>query len=81
MEENVNRIAERILYIRIKNNLKAAEFARQLGLSQPCVMKWERGISIPKGEQLIKLFQTFGAHPDFILLGLEPCGKDKKKIL
>lgn len=72
MQENdVKQIGQRIFLIRMKMNMKQAEFARQLGVSQPAVIKWEEGRCIPKGETLIQLFQVFGANPDWILLGIE----------
>jgi transcriptional regulator with XRE-family HTH domain len=70
-ENDVKRIGERIFMIRTKMNMRQAEFARQLEVSQPAVIKWKEGRCIPKGETLIQIYQVFGASPDWILLGIE----------
>jgi len=67
---------DRIIEIRESRNLSAAEFSRQLGISHPTLIKWEKGTALPNGQSLIKLFQVFGSNPDYVLLGI---GKDEKR--
>ena len=68
----MSSIAERIYYLRIKNELSKSAFGKKLGGSHTMVAKWENGKTIPAGPQLIKIFEVFHVEPNFILLGLEP---------
>ncbi len=63
--------SERIVQIREKENMTAAEFSRLLGISHPTLLKWERGDALPNSSSLIKIYQTFRVRPDYVLLGIE----------
>ena len=63
--------AERIISLRKRMNMNTTEFARALEVTQPCVAKWEKGLTLPNGRQLIKIYNLFGFRPCWILLGLE----------
>jgi transcriptional regulator with XRE-family HTH domain len=44
---------------RIKNGLTQFDLAKRIGVSVYTVQLWERGISTPKEENFIKLFEFF----------------------
>lgn len=64
-----NLPAERIFLMREDLRMNSTEFARALGVTQPCIAKWEKGLTLPNGRQLIKMYNLFGVSPCWILLG------------
>lgn len=63
--------AERIFFMRESLGMTSTELARALGITQPCIKKWEHGLTLPNGRQLIKIYDLFGVHPCWILLGFD----------
>jgi len=63
------KVSQRIFFEREKRGLTSTEFADALGITQPCIKKWEDGKTIPNSRQLIKMFEVFGICPCMILLG------------
>ena len=45
------------------------EFARQLGISQSQLSKYERGLAAPAADALIQIKKRFGASIDWLLTG------------
>ena len=49
------RYAELINQIRNENNMSREQFSEELSVSQATVIRWEKGVSIPSYESLIKI--------------------------
>ncbi len=49
------RYAELINQIRNENNMSRKQFSEELSVSQATVIRWEKGVSIPSYESLIKI--------------------------
>jgi len=52
---------------RIKAGIKQREVAKELRIDRSTVTKWERGISKPRADALIKLARLFGCTVDELL--------------
>jgi transcriptional regulator with XRE-family HTH domain len=50
-------------------DLTQAEFARQLGVSQSQLSKYERGLAPPAADVLIRIKRKFGVSIDWLLTG------------
>ncbi len=50
-------------------DLTQEEFARQLGISQSQLSKYERGLVLPAADVLIQLKEKFGVSIDWLLTG------------
>ena len=50
-------------------DLTQEEFARQLGISQSQLSKYERGLVLPAADVLIQLKKKFGVSIDWLLTG------------
>ena len=48
------RYAELINQIRNENNMSREQFSEELSVSQATVIRWEKGVSVPSYESLIK---------------------------
>ncbi len=59
---------ENIKAIRKSKELSQEEFAAKLNVVRQTVSKWERGLSVPDSEMLIRISETLGA-PVSVLLG------------
>ena len=49
------RYAELINQIRNENNMSREQFSEELSVSQATIIRWEKGVSIPSYESLIKI--------------------------
>jgi transcriptional regulator with XRE-family HTH domain len=68
----MERITDRIKKARLAANIKKAEIARRVGVSAPTVSDWESGkIKSIEGENLLRLAQTLGVTPNWLLTGKE----------
>ena len=64
-----NKIGANIASLRRARGLTQAELARQLHYTHQTVSNWERGISEPDAETLLRLSAFFGVSADEILIG------------
>jgi len=63
-------IADRIKYLREKNNKTQSALAKQLGITRASVNAWEMGISVPSTQYIVELARIFDVSTDY-LLGVE----------
>lgn len=63
-------LGERIKAEREKKGLSQMELAREFGLTQPTICKYEYGTKNPPNEMVIGLAKFFGVSTDY-LLGLK----------
>ncbi|WP_050922595.1 S24 family peptidase, partial [Vibrio harveyi] len=64
-------ISDRIKLKRLELRLNQRELAKKLRLTAPSVSQWERGVSEPKGNNLINLAKVFRTTPEWLLTGME----------
>ena len=65
--------AQRLKELRKKQGLSQASLARQLGMTQQAVGKWERGTATPDPQTIAKLAEILSVPSD-VLLGIDVCG-------
>ena len=63
-------IADRIKYLREKNDKTQSALAKQLGITRASVNAWEMGISVPSTQYIVELARIFDVSTDY-LLGVE----------
>lgn len=61
------KIAEKIMYARIEQNLTQQELAKKLGVSGAAVTRWERGNNGPKRARLKQLSEALNVPLDYLL--------------
>ena len=66
---NQDRISKFIKNLREKNNMTQEELADKIPISRQAISKWERGISIPDAQTLIRLSEIFKVSINEILSG------------
>ncbi|SKA89515.1 Helix-turn-helix [Clostridium sp. USBA 49] len=71
-------IGERILRLRIKNEMKQKELADKVGITEATLSRYENGLRSPKGEIVSKLAEALGVSSDY-LLGLTDEVKEQSK--
>ena len=52
---------------RARCGLSEREVAKRLGCHANQVSRWENGLAMPSGENLIKLSRLYGCKPDYLL--------------
>lgn len=57
---NESGFSEKIVALRKKHNLSQKELGRLLGVSNRAVSKWETGLSMPSGANVLKMAELFG---------------------
>ena len=62
--------AQRLKELRLENNLSQNKLAKQLGISQAAINKWEKGIIIPTIDSAAIVAKFFNVSIDY-LAGLE----------
>ena len=62
-------LGKRIAELRTKKNLTQAELARELHFTYQAVSNWERGVSMPDVETIIKISEFFHVSSDELLKG------------
>lgn len=60
-------VADRIKYLREKNDITQAALAKQLGITRSSVNAWEMGISVPSTQYIVELARIFGVSTDYLL--------------
>lgn len=63
-------VAERIKYLREKNNFTQSSLAKKLNVTRSSVNAWEMGISVPSTALIVDLAKLFHVSTDY-LLGLD----------
>lgn len=72
----MNRIKE----LRIKTGYKSQKaLADKIFVNQTAVSQWERGVTLPDNQKLIRLSELFGCSTDYIL-GISDCEDNSKPI-
>ena len=61
------QIAERISYLREKNQLTQATLAKKLGISRSAVNAWEMSLSVPSTQKIVELAVLFHVSTDYLL--------------
>lgn len=61
----INTVAERIKSVRRENGLSQRELAKRLEISNRAVSKWEKGLSYPSTENLIRIAEIFAIPLDY----------------
>jgi len=56
---------EKIKEIRMKNNLSQKQLGEKLNISDRAISKWEKGLSKPSGNNLVKLSKLFGVPVEY----------------
>ena len=62
--------AQRLKELRLENNLSQNQLAKQLGISQAAINKWEKNIIVPTLDSAVLVAKFFGVSVDY-LAGLE----------
>lgn len=57
----------RLKILRERENLSQAELARQMGISQTQISRWERGDVVPASDALRAVAQQFNVTADYLL--------------
>lgn len=61
------RFADRIRYLRDKKELNQSELAKDLGVNNTAISKWELGERFPDEDMLIKISEYFGVTRGYLL--------------
>lgn len=68
--KNYSDFKNNLKELRLKKKLSQEDLAKEIGVSQACIARWESGKQEPKFTYIIKLAIFFGVSSDY-LLGLE----------
>lgn len=66
----MDKFAERLKELRIEKNLTLKDLAKEIGVSDIAISRWENKLRIPNIEYLILLSKFFKVSTDY-MLGLE----------
>lgn len=78
MSTDNNGLNERIKMIRVKKGLTMEEFGKQvLGANKSIVSKWEKGLTVPNNERLVKIAELGNISVSELLYGINPEIKEK----
>ena len=66
----MNKFSERLKELRLENNLSQRTLAKQIGVSQAAIARWESNLQAPSIDNAIALAKFFNVSTDY-LLGLE----------
>lgn len=61
----------RIRGLREANDMTQEDLAERLGVKPPAVSKWERELTYPKMENVLKMSEIFGVSMS-VVMGMEP---------
>ena len=64
-------LAEKLKYLRKRNNLSQEQLGDELGISRQSISKWESEQSIPEIDKIVKLSEIYGVTTDYILKDME----------
>ena len=71
MEKSFKMLPETIRALRNEKGISQSLLAKELGLTQQAIAKWEKGIAEPDSVTLVKLASLFKVSTDY-LLGCTP---------
>lgn len=60
-------IGDKIKMLRRKRKLTQSQLANELNVTAQAVSKWEKGLSYPDIETIIKISELFGVTTDYLL--------------
>ena len=60
-------ISEKIKHIRKANSLSQEKFAEEIGVSRQSIVKYEKGVTIPLTDVLIRICQRFNLSLDYFV--------------
>lgn len=60
-------IGEKVKSLRRKKKLTQLQLASELNVTAQAVSKWEKGLSYPDIETIIKISELFGVTTDYLL--------------
>lgn len=60
-------IDDKIKMLRRKRKLTQSQLANELNVTAQAVSKWEKGLSYPDIETIIKISELFGVTTDYLL--------------
>lgn len=63
----MNKFSERLKELRIEKNLTQGDLAKQTGMTQSGIAKWETGVASPSIDMLIALAKIFGCSIDYLV--------------
>ncbi len=58
---------EKIKWLRTERNMSESDLAKELGVSARTVLRWERGITMPDIESIVKLSEIFDVSSDMLI--------------
>jgi len=61
---------ERLKELRLEHNLTTIELAKELGVGDSSISRWENGLRVPSIDNLYNIAVYFGVSADY-LIGLE----------
>ena len=67
-------LGDRIVELRKLNNLSQGELATAMGLSRQAVSKWEKGLSCPDAQNLIRLTEILDTDMEYLTTGRRTYG-------
>ncbi|MBQ8341686.1 MAG: helix-turn-helix transcriptional regulator [Clostridia bacterium] len=65
------KVADRIRYLREKNNLTQTDLANRLGISRSAVNAWEMSLSSPSISNIVEMSRVFHVTADYLLSASE----------
>ncbi|PPC64167.1 LexA family transcriptional repressor [Pantoea sp. ICBG 1758] len=65
----MNTVGSRIRFRRRQLKLTQKDVAEYLGISASAVTQWERDVTVPSGENLLRLSQVLSCSPEWIVSG------------
>ena len=66
MEEKQMNFNKTLQQLRKKAGMSQEELAEQLGVSRQTISKWEKGLSVPDAEMLLRLAEGFGVKESLL---------------
>ena len=75
-----NKIAMFLTNLREEKHLTQEQLGKEIFIGREGISKWERGVSIPSTEMLVKLSEFYNISVNEILCGERKNEKNKKKI-
>lgn len=81
-------VADRIRYLREKNEMTQTDLAKKLGISRSAVNFWEMSLSSPSINNVIEMSRIFNVTTDYILstsdklfVDISELGNEEKQVI
>lgn len=62
-------LSNTLIALRKEKGLSQVDIAEKLFVSRQAVSKWEKGLSVPDVDNIVKLSEIFGVTTDYLLIG------------